>query len=75
VESVSFDEAHFEKMKRQHAALQQVMATLTQSHVELAESHKRLDEARAKLKKRVDAFIRFVEKDISRGSGSKKRSH
>jgi chromosome segregation ATPase len=66
----------------QHAALEDVVTTLARSHVELvnshkglAEAHKRLAEAQTELNDRVDAFITFVEKYISRGNGGKKRPH
>ncbi|HKS97695.1 MAG TPA: hypothetical protein VJV74_16390 [Terriglobia bacterium] len=69
-----------DRLTVQHAALEEVVMTLARSHVELvnshkglAETHKQLAKAQTELKDRVDDFITFVEKYISRGNGGKKR--
>lgn len=64
-----------DRLTVQHAALEEVAVTLARSHVELVNSHKELARAQTELKDRVDDFITFVEKYISRGNGGKKRSH
>jgi len=62
-------EANLDRLTIQHAAREDVVMKLAQSHVQLVDSHRRLAEAQAHTDERLDAFIIFVEKYISGRNG------
>lgn len=62
-------QATLDRVAIQHAALDDVVLKLAQSHIELVNSHKELTEAGKRTEERLDAFILFVEKYISSRNG------
>jgi len=68
-------EANLDRVTVQHAALEEVVMKLAQSHLQLVDSHKRLADAQTHTDERLDAFISFVEKYISgRNGGQQSKS-